>query len=1584
MAGSAAISPNSSGLTITQTSDRAIINWQDFSLANGTLARFVQPDATSAVLNRVVSGLPSALNGTLEANGRVFLINPNGILVGAGARIDTAGFVASTLDVANHEFLAGGDLHFSGGSTAAITNLGAINALGGDVFLIARQVENSGTITAANGTAGLAAGSEVLLTTGGDERLFVHATSSPGTVVNAGTIAATAAELKAAGGNAYALAINNAGLVRATGSAVRNGQLWLVATGDSTVANSGTLDVSSAAGQGGQATVTGGRVLLGEGARIDASGATGGGRILVSGNAQEGGQVTVGGTLDASATGGDGGFIETSAARVQVTDAARVTTAAPAGRSGTWLIDPVDFTIAASGGDMTGAAVGTALAGGNFTIQSTTGSTGTAGDVNVNDPVSWSTNKLTLNAQNNINFNAILNGSGTASLALEYGQGAVAAGNLSDYFVRFAVNLPAGNTFSTKLGSDGAVKNYTVITSAGVAGDASTTTLQGMKNSLSGLFALGADIDAMGTSGWNGGAGFTPVGTSGFAFNGSFAGLGHTICDLTINRPATDYVGLFGYISSSARVRDVGIIGDSSVTGHFYVGGLVGYISGGTVSNSYATDGVTAGSEAVGGLVGRNYDGGTISNSYATGSVSSISGYAGGLVADNNGTVIDSFATGNVSGNNNVGGLAGGGGGPITNSYATGDVSGPSADIGGLVGGYGFGTITNSYATGSVNGGATGEHVGGLVGYIVLGEIVNSYATGAVTGNYQNIGGLVGSNSNSTITTSYSTGHVTSTGSSVGALVGDNQGTVTDSFWNSEVNGSTLGFGSGDPTGAIGLTTAQMRSAASFAGFTFTTTTGAAGNNWVIVDADGTFNNAGAAAGATYPMLASEYSTTIRGGHQLQLVQMAPTASYLLGNPLLVSATGDSTDVWGSAGFVPLVTFTGTLDGLGRTISDLTINRPTVNNVGLFGTGQGSAISNLGLLNPIVTGQQQVGALVGLSSGVTVTTSYVIGGTVTGTTNVGGMIGQGNFGGIHPPRPTSITDSYTSNVNVTGTANVGGLVGFNSAGSITNAYSSSVVTGTSNVGGLLGSNLGNPGTIANSFWDKTITATGIGSDALPGDTAGATGMTAAELQQQGNFTSATSANGNIDPAWNFANTWVMYDGFTAPLLRVFMKPLRVQAGDAAKTYDGLAYSGGTSITYFDCPDLSLLFGTVGYGGSSQGAVNVGSYAITPQGLYSNQQGYIITFSPGTLTVNKANLTLSGSKVYDGTTAFAGSNLTATGVHAETFTLTGAGAAGNLSTKDVQSGALNSVAGLTLGTGNTGAAIASNYNALSVTGSSVSVTPANLTVTGTRVYDGTKIFAGSNLTAAGVNGETFTVNGAGDTTNLLSKNVQSGLLNSVTGLTLGGGNTGAAIASNYNALSVTSSSISVTPAALTIAGFLSDDKVYNGDANAVIATPGTLTGVMPGDTVGFTQTGATFDTKNVGTNKTVTLHGVTLTGSGDEVNYTYTATTTDLSDITVGTLTYTADLASRLYGASDPAFSGTIGGFVPQRDPAQRDDGHDGLHHHRHRRQQCRHLRDQRLRPDREQRQLCLRAGGGQCHRADHQSRQSRPDRHAGL
>ncbi len=289
-AGSATIgatAPNT--LTIDQTSGRVIINWQDFSINAGEVTRFVQPSATAAALNRVVTANPSLLYGTLQANGRIFLINQNGILVGKGGQINTAGFTASTLGLSDAAFLAGKTLHFAGDSTASIDNLGAINALGGDVFLIAQSVQNSGTIRANAGEVGLAAGSDVTLVQSGNERLSVlagNANSSPSAVGvnNVGVVEATVAELKAAGGNIYALAINNGGVVRATGIASQDGRIVLRADGGN-IQNSGTLTANNGNGGGGTVIMDGGHnvttpsTVINSGvvqARGDATGARGG------------------------------------------------------------------------------------------------------------------------------------------------------------------------------------------------------------------------------------------------------------------------------------------------------------------------------------------------------------------------------------------------------------------------------------------------------------------------------------------------------------------------------------------------------------------------------------------------------------------------------------------------------------------------------------------------------------------------------------------------------------------------------------------------------------------------------------------------------------------------------------------------------------------------------------------------------------------------------------------------------------------------------------------------------------------------------------------------------------------------------------------------------------------------------------------------------------------------------------------------------------------------------------------------------------------------------------------------------------
>src|SRR3989344_3139837 len=287
-AGSAEFDRSGSTLTIN-TSDQVIINWQNFSIDAGELTKFVQPSATSAALNRVVSGNPSAIFGTLQANGQIFLINPNGILVGNGAVINTSGFVASTLDLPDSEFLGRESMQFTGNSAAKIENQGKINAIGGDIILIARQVENNGELNAPDGTVGLAAGTEILLAQSGQEKVFVKPTLSnepaSGTgIFNSGTIQAARAELKAHG-NLYALAINNTGIVRANGAVTKNGHVYLMANGG-TIVNSGTLSAKNQNGTGGQIHVTGKNVALTGQAVVDASGPNGGGEILIGGDYQ--------------------------------------------------------------------------------------------------------------------------------------------------------------------------------------------------------------------------------------------------------------------------------------------------------------------------------------------------------------------------------------------------------------------------------------------------------------------------------------------------------------------------------------------------------------------------------------------------------------------------------------------------------------------------------------------------------------------------------------------------------------------------------------------------------------------------------------------------------------------------------------------------------------------------------------------------------------------------------------------------------------------------------------------------------------------------------------------------------------------------------------------------------------------------------------------------------------------------------------------------------------------------------------------------------------------------------------------------
>ena len=161
-AGQAVITtPSASQMNITQGTNQAIINWNSFGIGKGETVNIAQPSASSTLLNRVLGNDPSNIFGSLNANGRVFLTNPSGILFAPGASVNVGGLVASSLNIKDSDFMAGKYSFFKDIIAGSVVNQGKIS--GGFVALLGNSVENAGTIVTTKGTTGLAAGDEITL-----------------------------------------------------------------------------------------------------------------------------------------------------------------------------------------------------------------------------------------------------------------------------------------------------------------------------------------------------------------------------------------------------------------------------------------------------------------------------------------------------------------------------------------------------------------------------------------------------------------------------------------------------------------------------------------------------------------------------------------------------------------------------------------------------------------------------------------------------------------------------------------------------------------------------------------------------------------------------------------------------------------------------------------------------------------------------------------------------------------------------------------------------------------------------------------------------------------------------------------------------------------------------------------------------------------------------------------------------------------------------------------------------------------------------------------------------------------------------
>ena len=1004
VSGNATISQNANTTNINQSSNKAIINWQSFNIANGETVNFNQPNSNSITLNRVIGNEKSIIDGALNANGQVWLINSNGVLFGKNAKVNTAGIVASTKDISNEDFNKG-NYNFKGNSTSSIVNEGEIKSLANThATFIANSVTNKGKIEVHKGTINLIGASDVTLTLNENQNLSLK--------VNKGVVDAL---------------VDNQNLIVANG-----GQIYLTTNAKDellkgVVNHSGIIEANSLD------ELTQSEVIL----------------------FAHGGTTNVDGSIIAKNS-----FVETSGEKLNVTSNTKVV-------AKDWLLDPTNILIASTGGnDLAGESVSATAIQNN--LETTNVHLQATNNITVNQNITWSTDKQLKLQADNINVNATINNTNSTNGGVYFQaanttdkivfgtNGKVVVNNLYQLqWINTALNgkyelgsnIDASATSAWNSNGSGGYYGFNPI---GNSTNKFNGTFDGLGFTISNLYINCPSQNYVGLFGYTNNAtiknlGLKNVGITGSVYVGGLVGENYGTISNSYATGAVsgnNYVGgLVGYnhgTISNSYVR-------GTVSGITHVGTLVGY-NDRTILNSYASGTVSGsiGSSYAGGLVGYNH--GTISNSYTSGNVD---GYfsVGGLVGYNDfGTIENSFydnETNTASMNDSSYGkrkadiLAQfkGKDGWITSGAEVEGYGKDSIELPQLKTFYkptntlfqsGYGTTLNPYtitnwtqlqninntniltqnyyfnllnnlssstsdytnlASNTANGGLGWNPIGdntnrfigifdgkgftisnlyinrpsqnnvGLFGYANNATIKNIGLKDVDITGRNSTGGLVGYNGG-TISNSYATGSVNGN-SEVGGLVGYNDGTISNSYATGSVNGDY----------SIG----------GLVGFNFD---GIISNSYATGSVVGTDFLGG--------FIGSNYGTI--------------TNSYATGN-----VNGDS-DVGGLVGYNRYGTITNS-----------------------YATGS-------------VTGTIKVGGLMGINDYGTITNSYATG-TANGNDNVGGLVGL-NYDG-------TITNSYASGT-ANGNTNVGGLVGLNifGGGTISNSFYDKTKNPNSNVLGI--------------------------------------------------------------------------------------------------------------------------------------------------------------------------------------------------------------------------------------------------------------------------------------------------------------------------------------------------------------------------------------------------------------------------------------------------------------------------------------------------------------------------------------------------
>lgn len=820
--GNASLSSAGNQLTVSQSSDKLIANWNSFNVGSAAKVQFNQPAASSIALNRI-SGSASEIFGRVAANGQLILINPAGITFGSTAQVNAASVIASSLNLSDSNFLSDNFLFERVSSGGEVNNQGSVLGNEGNTVILAGSIKNSGALRARGGNLSLANGNKVTVDNGNGQVTVNQIASVASLIQSSGTLRADRLVTTADQGKIFIV-----GDRARTGSVVElAGQLTSLnndiqgktmnITGDLTANAATVLNALNAININANFTQNKNSSLLN----------------LTYGSA-DGLNFGVNGKISLSGTGMQYKANNTSYQIIQTLAQLQALDSNATTRSSKYVLglDIDASSTATSSFNPIGNSISTPFSG------VLDGLGHQIDQLNINkaakDGVGLFGYALYATIKNLNLTNASIIGKNSVGGLIGYnGNNNGSTGN--SWIINSSVSgsLTGYNQLGGLIGTDTVYNTG----SSSIIGSRSNSTITGRYTQIGGLVGY-ASVDqgslTISNSQTNSTVQASTIADSKYDIGGLIGRLdlsNHASASLsnldsngtvtTLSRPAFHVGGIVGTVNNSdatltldhasnhsnvSAIQQVatssqaitsavtgGLIGQltsngsasslinassntGNITGLNQVGGLIGYSSGGVIQNSYNSGNINGYIQNTGGLIGQNVNT-AINSSYNSGVIAGLGGNytynMGGLVGYNdNGAISDSYNTGKVgsSGSWYSGGVAGKNlQASITNSYSTAEVTGTSY-VGGLTG-YNSALISHSYASGNVTVHGS-SYVGGLVGKNENGTIEYSHATGNVSGAYDGMGGLVGLYKNGNIRHSYATGNVTGETSSFGGLIG--------------------------------------------------------------------------------------------------------------------------------------------------------------------------------------------------------------------------------------------------------------------------------------------------------------------------------------------------------------------------------------------------------------------------------------------------------------------------------------------------------------------------------------------------------------------------------------------------------------------------------------------------------------------------------------------------------------------------------------------------------------------------------------------------------------------------------------------